>query len=128
MTYSIAALPYPLLIKQAQMLDARTDQLTREQPANVFLTLISKFSRAAGKWMRPDRTLAALTDVEAIRSYAAAHDGQLAASLSRITDTPTLDNPRTGKPFNYSVQDDTATLSDTETTDFPLKYTIRVRK
>ncbi len=102
--------------------------MKKDQPANVFLFWIPSLAPSAKTWARLDRTLDALTDVEAIRSYAAANDGQLPASLDQIITTPAPDNPRTGKPFHYSVQDNTATLSDLETPEFPLRYTIRIRK
>jgi hypothetical protein len=72
--------------------------------------------------------LAALTDVEAIRSYAAANSGKLPGRLEDISDTPALDNPCTGKPFSYSVQGETATLSDPQPSNHPITYTIRIRK
>jgi hypothetical protein len=120
--------PYPILIKEAEEFDHQLDQMKKEQPANVFLFWIPSLTPPAKTWARLDRTLDALTDVEAIRSYAAANDGQLPPSLDQITSAPAPDNPRTAKPFHYSVQDNTATLSDLETPEFPLNYTIRIRK
>jgi hypothetical protein len=102
--------------------------MKKEEPANVFLPWIPSLTPPAKTWARLDRTLDALTDVEAIRSYAAANDGQFPPTLDQITSTPAPDNPRTGKPFHYSVQGNTATLSDLETPEFPLNYTIRIRK
>jgi hypothetical protein len=99
----------------------------REQPANAFLQTLSDFHGIYVKFARIDRQLAALTTVEAIRSYAAANNGQLPAQLSDITETPVPLNPATGEPFEYRVDDGTATLSDSKF-EFRLAYTIRIRK
>jgi hypothetical protein len=68
-----------------------------------------------------------LTTVEAIRSYAAANNGELPAQLSDITETPVPLNPATGEPFEYRVDNGTATLSDSKSEGW-LTYTIRIRK
>jgi hypothetical protein len=60
---------------------------------------------------RLERKIAALRCVEALRLYAAAHDGKLPAALSDITEVPVPLDPVTGRPFNYKVDGDKATLS-----------------
>ncbi|MGA2585119.1 MAG: hypothetical protein ABSG31_17740 [Tepidisphaeraceae bacterium] len=75
---------------------------------------------------RVERETAALTAVEAIRSYAAAKGGKLPAHLEDITDTPAPLNPWTAKPFDYQVDGGTATLSDPQPKDDPLTYTISI--
>ena len=60
---------------------------------------------------RIDRRLAALRCVEAVRLYAAAHDGKLPASLDEIKDVPLPLDPVNGKPFDYRVAGDRAYLS-----------------
>jgi hypothetical protein len=70
--------------------------------------------------------LAALTAVEALRTYAAAHDGKLPEQLSDVTETPVPDNPATGWPFEYHVESGMATLKDSQA-EAPLVYTIRIR-
>jgi len=57
-----------------------------------------------------DRDIAALRCIEAIRMYAADHDGKLPAKLSDITRVLVPLNPLTGKCFGYEVKGDTATL------------------
>jgi hypothetical protein len=76
---------------------------------------------------RTDRQTAALAAVEAIRSYAAANGGALPKSLDDVKETPVPENPATGKPFEYRVENDVATLSDTKS-ESPLTYTIKIRK
>ena len=60
---------------------------------------------------RIDRRLAALRCVEAVRLYAAAHDGKLPASLDEIKDVPLPVDPVNGQPFDYRVAGDRAYLS-----------------
>jgi hypothetical protein len=57
-----------------------------------------------------DRKVAVLECVEAIRAYAAAHDGTVPASLNDLSDTPVPMDPLVGKPFGYSVEGNTVTL------------------
>ncbi len=72
---------------------------------------------ATSKWLarraEQDRRIAALRCVEAVRLYAAAHDGTLPASLDEIKDTPIPPDPVTGKPFDYHRVGDRAFLSST---------------
>ncbi len=59
---------------------------------------------------RLDRRLAALRAIEAIRLYAAAHNGQLPDRLSAVTEVPVPNDPGTGKPFDYHREEQGATL------------------
>jgi hypothetical protein len=59
---------------------------------------------------RLERHLAALRAVEALRIYAAAHDGKLPEKLSDVTEVPVPENPGTGQAFEYHLEGDTATL------------------
>jgi hypothetical protein len=58
-----------------------------------------------------DRKLAALRCIEAIRLYAAAHDGKLPAALNEITEAPIPVDPMTGRDFDYTLEENKATLS-----------------
>ena len=60
--------------------------------------------------LRADRQVAALRVIEAIRLYAAAHDGRLPESLDQITEVPVPDDPATGEPFIYRAADSAAIL------------------
>jgi hypothetical protein len=60
--------------------------------------------------VRGDRRIAALRCVEAVRLYAAHHDGKLPASLNDITAVPVPADPLTGKGFEYRVSGDKVTL------------------
>jgi hypothetical protein len=76
--------------------------------AQVFLPAIPKVIAAQS---RAERNLAALRVVEALRLHAAAHKGRLPDRLDEITEISVPDDPATGKPFAYSRDKDTATLT-----------------
>jgi hypothetical protein len=57
-----------------------------------------------------ERRLALLRAIEALRIYAATHDGQLPDSLDQVTAAPVPPDPGTGKPFEYHRSGATATL------------------
>ena len=60
---------------------------------------------------RLERQFAALRCVEALRLYAAGHDGRLPAALADVTEVPVPQDPVTGRPFDYRASGDRATLS-----------------
>jgi hypothetical protein len=84
--------------------------------------------------IRTDRRIAALRCVEAIRLYAATHDGKLPPNLSAIKDKTLPVDPLTGTPFEYSVTDKTALLKGNVTPDEKaqpaqwLTYEITIRR
>lgn len=126
--FKLIELPYP---QQSALLEQTMKQFAhrKEQtPTNVFYQLIPALNRASASFARLDRQLAALTAVEAIRSYAAAADGTLPPKLEDISDTPVPINPMTGQAFEYSVEGNTAVLRDSQTKDWVLEYTIKVVK
>jgi hypothetical protein len=84
---------------------------TREQGlfANLLLPALYKVRVAQG---RLEQRLALLRHVEALRLYAAEHDGKLPAKLADCT-VPLPDDPFTGKPFRYEVSGSTAHLRGT---------------
>ncbi len=59
---------------------------------------------------RLDRNVAALQCVEALRLYAAAHDGKFPKELSSITEVPVPNDPVTKKPFVYHCTGPNAVL------------------
>ncbi len=66
-------------------------------------------ARLAG--VRCERQLDLLQCIEAIRLYAATHDGAFPPSLEAITEAPVPLDPATGKPFEYKAEGATATLT-----------------
>jgi hypothetical protein len=61
--------------------------------------------------VRLDRRIAALRCIEAVRLYAAAHEGKLPAALADISEVPIPIDPVTGNAFDYEISGDTAVLS-----------------
>jgi len=71
-----------------------------ETPLNLYLA-----------WYGSQRRVDALRAVEAIRHYAATHDGKLPESLDQITETPVPGDVLTGKPFSFERAGEAAILS-----------------
>jgi hypothetical protein len=88
--------------------------------------------RVAMAGVRVDRHLAALRTVEALRQYAAKHDGNLPAKLANVKELPVPADPLTGKPFEYLVEGDKATLylekSDEEKPKPILTYYVEMKR
>jgi hypothetical protein len=75
--------------------------------ARFVLPAVEKVMRAE---VRVERRIAALRIVEAIRLYAATHDGKVPASLAEIKDVKIPVDPLTGKTFEYSVVEKAAVI------------------
>jgi hypothetical protein len=125
--FKLRGLPYPILLPMSRQYDDYRNKLQHDQPENFFLEALPTIHRAVWRAAEVDRQLAALTTVEAIRSYAAANNGQLPARLEDIKETPCPDNPATGLPFDYSMDNGVVTISDSQS-EQPLSYTINIRK
>lgn len=79
-----------------------------------FMATTSVCSRNDWLWYGPaetERRLATLRVIEAIRLFAANHEGRLPKALDEITAVPIPINPVTGKPFPYKLEGDTAVLT-----------------
>ncbi len=111
-TFKWSGLPYPEALPGLQRAHKALEESQGHSEgipiAQVMLPTIGKVYGAAA---RLDRRVAALRCVEALRLYAAGHDGKLPATLDDVKDVPIPADPMTGKPFDYTVKGDTATLS-----------------
>jgi hypothetical protein len=107
----LLGLPFADQIKAADRWKNRLDELGIDQ-MNIARIMLPAVSRAAISFARADRQIVALTAVHALRAYAADHGGQLPAKLEDVTQTPIPVNPMTGKMFDYTLEDGTATISD----------------
>jgi hypothetical protein len=76
--------------------------------------LIPSFLRVYDAQLGLERRLAALRCIEAIRNYAAMHQGQLPEQLDQIKELPVPPDPATGQPFLYHRDGDTFTLRGAE--------------
>ena len=89
--------------------------------------------KVRGAQGRLEQRIALLRHIEAIRMYAAAHEGKLPEKLSEI-EVPLPVDAFTGKPFRYEVKDGTAHLRGSspkgheKNPAFNLHYEIIIRK
>ena len=98
--------------------------------ANALVLPAENLSRSQG---RLNQQIALLRHVEALRLYAAGHDGTLPAKLADIS-VPLPDDPFTGKPFRYELSESTAHLRGTpppgfeKVAPFNLHYEVTLRR
>lgn len=71
----------------------------------------SFFDRLYTTAYRQERRVAALRCLEALRLHAAESDGKWPAALKEVIEVPVPPDPVTGKPFEYKVNGDRATLT-----------------
>ena len=108
--YKPAYLPYP---QARPLLDAAVKRVRAAPMTEGHVPgrlLLPALNRAMPRQILFERNLTALQVIEALRMYAAAHEGNLPDKLDEITEVPVPLDPGTGKPFEYSRTDDTATL------------------
>ena len=102
----------PAMAKAAKMAKGLGND--KDEPAiPIARALLPAVQKVFGARARTDRRIAALRCVEAVRLYAAGHDGKFPASLDDVKDVPIPDDPVTGKPFDYHVAGERAFLSAT---------------
>ncbi|MGD9644959.1 MAG: hypothetical protein AB7U73_04550 [Pirellulales bacterium] len=121
--------PYPEARAGIAKFDERFDASSR-QPAALFSRLLLpaiNAARLAG--VRLEQRIALLRTLEALRLYAATHDGALPASLGDVTEVPIPLDPISGESFAYELSGATATLESREQTPYQhIRYEISVRK
>jgi len=106
------ALPYPEArpgLERAH--NALRESRVRREGVPIAQVMLPDARKVYGAATRLDRRIAALRCVEAVRLYAAAHDGKPPAALADVTEVPIPADPMTGKGFEYRVSGDTFTLS-----------------
>jgi hypothetical protein len=72
--------------------------------------VIPAVQKVSAARVRLERKVALLRTVEALRLYAADHDGKFPRSLAAVTEVPLPRDPATGKSFEYELRDDVAQL------------------
>jgi hypothetical protein len=77
---------------------------------NVLLQLLPAVQKVYIASLRCDRRFAILRAVEAVRLYAANHDGQLPTGWNDIAEVPVPLDPATEKPFEYTVKGNQVTI------------------
>lgn len=106
-----AAMPYWQAHPGMQRAVDELGQARETLPVNPFLLVAPGINRAIYNGARLDRDVAAIQTVEALRHYAATHDGRPPAKLEDLTDAPAPFDPMTGKLLGYAVDGDRVTLT-----------------
>jgi len=101
----LAALPRPL-VDAEKCIEGQTGATSSQLPAESR----ANYDRLLVLGKRLDRDLAVLQSVEAIRSYAASHKGQLPQTLAEITEVSVPKDPISGEVFRYARTGVTAVL------------------
>ena len=98
-----------------------------QSPVDAYLMLLMPALNAAKRaCTREQQTYELLKIIEAIRYYAAVHDGKLPESLGAIKEIPVAtDDPMTGKPFGYKVEGRTAMIDFTHVGKCRLEITVQ---
>lgn len=107
---------------------------SRENPTGIPLAelLLPAIGSASFAYARVERQIAGLRNVEAIRLYAAAHEGKLPEKLAEVP-APVASDPVSGQEFEYQLTGETGSLQAPRpafapTNDKGLKYELSVRK
>lgn len=95
---------------------------------HLFAMVVPSLNRARSRAVRADQSITVLQCIEAIRAYAAAHEGKLPPSLDAITETPAPHDPFTNQPFSYELTGDTAVLDVPLPVNLPRRYEITIVK
>jgi hypothetical protein len=108
---------------------------TPEAPAiELALVMVPHVQRATLAAVQSERRIALLRCIEAIRFYAATHDGKLPPTLADIKEVPIPRDPMTGKAFEYDLDRDTAILTgpapakDSPSEANYITYELRIKK
>jgi hypothetical protein len=89
----------------------QVDQARARGEAVFFINFIPAYGRVVAAAARMDRRIALLRAVEAIRLYAAGHEGKLPTQLADINEVPVPLDPATGKSFDYKLEAGRATIT-----------------
>jgi hypothetical protein len=101
--------------------------------SDVLLGGLISFLKVKKAQARVDQRIALLAHVEALRMYAADHEGKLPAKLDEIK-LPLPDDPFTGKAFHYEVDGPTAIIKgtapkgDEANAAFNVRYIVTIKK
>jgi hypothetical protein len=104
-------LPYWQAAEQMRAAEEAAKTAQAKGEAGPFGWMVPSVSAARLKLVLVDRHIASLQCVEAIRAYAAIHNGNLPDSLVDLVETPAPLDPVTGQPFAYEVNANVAMLT-----------------
>jgi hypothetical protein len=123
-------LPYA---RALPLFEAAADRLRRAPVTEGHILarlLLPALDRVVAKQNLLDRNIAALRVIEALRIYAAAHDGKLPEQLTEITEVPVPEDPGAGRPFEYLRDGKEGILTSRAPDGSPhnnLRYRINIR-
>jgi hypothetical protein len=113
--------------------EALAAQVKPAKEPSLFQDFVPALYRVHRAQARLQQRVALLRHVEALRLYAAAHDGRLPATLADLP-VPLPDDPFTGKPFHYQADGATAHLrgsppqGDQKNPAFNVHYEVTIQK
>lgn len=105
------SLPYWQGQPGLQRAEKRLREALRGGKAELFTWFLPDLGKAYTQQAVLQQDFAAVQTIEAIRMYAATHDGRLPASLAELTDPPAPITPITGKTIEYKVKGNTFELN-----------------
>ncbi|HVX12015.1 MAG TPA: hypothetical protein VHC22_12600 [Pirellulales bacterium] len=96
-------------------------------------TVLPAIGGVAFAQARSERSICLARIIEALRLYAAAHEGRLPAQLADVTEVPIPRDPVTGGEFLYSLSGDAAVLATPLPEGLPqqthgVRYEIKIRR
>jgi hypothetical protein len=97
-------------------------------PDNPFMIMIPSLRRARFQMARLDQQIQISRLIEALRDYAARHDGHAPASLDDVKDLPMPIDPFTNQRFPYRVEGATAIIEPPALTFVPQIFQITFSK
>lgn len=125
-----ARLPWWQAQSQIWLSQKEIEQAKTADAGSPLLRLVPALQTAMQRFMKLDRRIASLQCVEAIRAYAASHEGKLPEKLEDLIDTPAPLDPATGEPFQYQLTGQTAVLDAPlpNTPERGFRYEITIEK
>jgi hypothetical protein len=108
--YKWLALPYTERRDGLEKAERRLREARARMDVLPLYDLLPAVAKISFAQIRLERRMTALRCVEAVRMYAAAHDGKPPAALDDIKEAPIPLDPVTGKAFEYKVEGNTATI------------------
>jgi len=103
-------LPYWQALPLLGKTEAQMRTVTSDSPWSLLGTFAPTIKTSLTNLAKADRRIALLRTVEAVRGYAAAHDGQVPAQLEDLRDTPAPLDPMTGQKFKYQTEGQLVTI------------------
>jgi hypothetical protein len=104
-------LPFPEALHVYQEAGKGMETRPDTEAAELIWQLLPAIRKVQLAQLRLDRRLAMLRVIEALRMHAAHHDGKLPEKLDEVKVVPLPADPGTGKPFEYKLDGQTATLT-----------------